>query len=271
MKKVLQDISFEPGTVTLSLPAGWHELSPAQYRWLIHLLTGSDKRSLRSHSSPLSEGEIRILAFLRFAGIRVIGRKGREWLCRFPSGKYAGVSSEQIALAARNLDWIFKPLPRPWRPDRIAGRRAIPANLATLGVGQFLALDNLYAGALSAPEGKAGGIIRQMAKILLKPGVLPLRLTPAHHYTLIQWFSAVKMQLTKQYPDFYSESPSEASLSPEQGITPHRLRQAMNAQIRALTKGDITKEEQILSLPMERAMTELNALAKEYAELKAKK
>lgn len=42
----------------------------------------------------------------------------------------------------------------------------------------------------------------------------------------------------------------------------------MNAQIRALTKGDITKEKEILSLDTWRALTELDAQAKEYEEMK---
>ena len=41
----------------------------------------------------------------------------------------------------------------------------------------------------------------------------------------------------------------------------------MDAQIRALTKGDITKEKEILSLDTWRALTELNAQAKEYKQL----
>ena len=41
----------------------------------------------------------------------------------------------------------------------------------------------------------------------------------------------------------------------------------MNAQIRALTKGDVTKEAEILALDTWRALTELNAQAKEYKQL----
>ena len=52
-------------------------------------------------------------------------------------------------------------------------------------------------------------------------------------------------------------------------ISGSRLQEAMDAQIRALTKGDITKESEILALDTWRALTELNAQAKEYQELKA--
>ena len=43
----------------------------------------------------------------------------------------------------------------------------------------------------------------------------------------------------------------------------------MDAQIRALTKGDITKEKEILALDTWRALTELNAQAREYKQLQA--
>ena len=43
----------------------------------------------------------------------------------------------------------------------------------------------------------------------------------------------------------------------------------MDAQIRALTKGDVTKEGEILQLDTWRALTELNAQAKEYKQLQA--
>ena len=44
----------------------------------------------------------------------------------------------------------------------------------------------------------------------------------------------------------------------------------MNAQIRALTKGDITKERDILNMDTWRALTELDALAREYEEINRK-
>jgi uncharacterized protein YbjQ (UPF0145 family) len=42
----------------------------------------------------------------------------------------------------------------------------------------------------------------------------------------------------------------------------------MNAQIRALTGGDITKDEAVLSMDTWRALTELDAKAKEVEDIK---
>ena len=44
----------------------------------------------------------------------------------------------------------------------------------------------------------------------------------------------------------------------------------MDAQIRALTEGDITKEETIKALPCWRALTELNEKAREAKEFHEK-
>ena len=48
------------------------------------------------------------------------------------------------------------------------------------------------------------------------------------------------------------------------------LKDAVNAQIRALTKGDVTKEKEVLAIDTWRALTELDALAKEYDEFNRK-
>ena len=48
------------------------------------------------------------------------------------------------------------------------------------------------------------------------------------------------------------------------------LKDAVNAQIRALTKGDVTKEKEVLAIDTWRALTELDALAKEYDDFNKK-
>ena len=48
------------------------------------------------------------------------------------------------------------------------------------------------------------------------------------------------------------------------------MTEAMNAQIRALTGGDITKEKQIEKSDVWRALTELDAKAREAEELNDK-
>ena len=48
------------------------------------------------------------------------------------------------------------------------------------------------------------------------------------------------------------------------------MRAVMNAQIRALTGGDVTKEREVLSMDCWRALTELNEKAREQQEFNQK-
>ena len=74
----------------------------------------------------------------------------------------------------------------------------------------------------------------------------------------------------RRFSDFFQ--PASAQAENLLGSSPNigkQLQESMDAQIRALTKGDITKEKEILSLDTWRALTELNAQAKEYKQINA--
>lgn len=84
------------------------------------------------------------------------------------------------------------------------------------------------------------------------------------------WFASVKANFTRLFPHFFTNIPQEKSNllgSANLGVG-EELRQAMNAQIRALTGGDITKEAAILQMDCWRALTELDAKAQEAQELR---
>ena len=71
------------------------------------------------------------------------------------------------------------------------------------------------------------------------------------------------------FPHFLKTIPSDSENL--LGYTPpigEVLRTAMNAQIRELTGGEITKEEAVLSMDTWRALTELDAKAKEVEDIK---
>lgn len=80
---------------------------------------------------------------------------------------------------------------------------------------------------------------------------------------------ALKDLFARQFPEFFQPAGS-ASDGNLLGTTPSSVEASMNAQIRALTKGDVTKEAEVLALDTWRALTELNAQAREYKELNAK-
>lgn len=324
MKKNPPVISFELRTIkaqkgeprlgaNLALPTRWEQLTQAQAHKLLRLL---------SLDIPRTRAEIKTAALCMLTGIRIIGKaQDDHYIIEIPKSIQHGESGlrpkklavdltpEEFACILRELDWILQPLKLPWRPDKLgvgwlpaSGLRPKHVLLQGLPFGQWLALENLWAGYLHTSQtgDKAAErkIMRQIIGILterpkisdnLNPLNLLTRLTPIKNWqsagtalAITNWISALKQYFTHLYPDFYQPINDSTSLAPDGKSasnrdanavsipSPAKLREVMNAQIRALTKGDITKEEQILALPLDRALTELNALAREYKELKAK-
>ncbi len=74
------------------------------------------------------------------------------------------------------------------------------------------------------------------------------------------WYSRIKSVFAEQFPYFFKSGNNSEEDSDYNFVT------AMNAQIRALTDGDITKEQEVLHMDTWRALTELNEKAREAEE-----
>ena len=100
---------------------------------------------------------------------------------------------------------------------------------------------------------------------------LIIRLSPADRISVFYWFASLKAMLSKEFHNFLQPATSDnANLLDSDRSKYEILTAAVNAQIRALTKGDVTKEKEVLALDTWRAMTELDALAREYSEISSK-
>ena len=95
-----------------------------------------------------------------------------------------------------------------------------------------------------------------------------LELTATEAYSIFLWVASVKQLFANRFPHFFVPSPIYESKEEDEHALYNRLRAARNLQIRALTKGDITKEKEIYEMDTWRALTELDAQAEEYNELK---
>ena len=129
----------------------------------------------------------------------------------------------------------------------------------------FISADNYYQGFLHT---KNDALLKDLAT-LLYPKVKSRHLTTPLLLNAFYWFSSQKHYFARLFPHFLQ--PMSSSSEDLLGYAPpigEVLRTAMNAQIRALTGGDITKEEAVLSMDTWRALTELDAKAKEVEDIK---
>ena len=200
-------------------------------------------------------------------------------LCRLHNGNYlvrqrhkpkqeAQLTLRQIHSATASLDFLRHFPASLVRITKIGNATAIDKDFTEVPFSTYISCDNYYQGFLHT---KNESLLKDLAT-LLYPSVKRKRLTKAHLYNCFYWFASLKWFFSGMFPHFLQPMPSEPTnllgSSPNIGEI---LRTAMNAQIRALTGGDITKEHAVLSMDTWRALTELDAKAKEAEELRRNK
>lgn len=240
--------------IDVSLPDSWESLSQPMLRYVLQLMARFSNRH-----DPWRLVAVAVVR--RVAGIKVICRYSSNWLCRI-AGKEEVVDAQQLAYAVQSMSWLSGIPESPVRLDRIGKASALPPfPLAELEFSQWLALENLFQGYLFTQD---SSLLEEMARILYSSESLSP--SAAESLGVFYWWTAVKNQVAAMFPNFFRPSPAEPASEPD----PDSLRRSVDSQIRALTKGDVTKEDAVLAMPAIRALTELDAQAREYEELNRK-
>lgn len=223
---------------TLGLPTAWTALTDTQLAALCSLAAqGLDPDTLRA----------------RFLTLHLLSPEQR-----------ALFAPADLLPAADLLDWMDTPPDTPIRCAALHGRTALDAALHDVPFRTYLMADNCFQGWLATA---AAAPLHDMARLLYPlPSEAPEPeddepLTPGECYRIALWWTGLKSLLARTFPHLLRPAPTtDADESPDPA-------EAMNAQIRALTAGDITKEECVLAADTWRALTELDAKAREAQEL----
>ena len=174
-------------------------------------------------------------------------------------GKPYFITSLQIAEAISQLSWLERLPLVPVRLPLIGKLQPVEADLSGITFEAFLILENLYQGYLVT---KDMALLSEMAAYLYQSKE-PVKLDPEEAVSIFYWYASAKQLLARRYKHFFVTAEEASSEAMQE-----RLQQQMNNQIRALTKGDITKEAQVLRMDVHRALVELDAQAREYEEMK---
>lgn len=243
--------------INLSVPCGWQHLN---YKQLLFVFT------LLAHGA--SESELKLKCLLKFSGTHVLG-ECEDGVYRLKHGKRKfNVTPLQMAEALSCLDFLTElpatPVRLPFVKARLRKRYALAADFNGVPFEKFIICDNLYNGYLHT---KNSELLAQMTEVLycsrIRHVAEPVRIS------VFYWFAALKQLLTRNFSNLFGEQQEDGNMLGNASLA-KQLADAMNAQIRALTKGDVTKEKEVLALDTWRALTELDAQVKEYNELKLK-
>ena len=233
--------------IDLSVPKSWQELPDKELRYVFRLLNGS-----------FTITQVKARCLLRWAGMRVLRQEGALFVVRYKKQVFP-ISALQITEAISNLEWLGDFPSVPVRLSRIGFHRAVRADLQNVTFEDFLTLDNLYQGYLQTQK---ADLLHDMALILYQARFI--RLTKEEATCIFYWFTSVKRYFASLFTNFFSSATDGEAFAPSF----KQLQDNVNTQIRALTGGDITKEREVLRMDCWRALTEFDAKAKDYDELK---
>lgn len=227
-------------SVEITLPRGWSGLDDRQLRYVCALM-----------AAGLPADEVKAYALMRLAGLRPLRRNGKlvtlahRW-------RTMTVTADGLADATRALDWMDAPPDVPVRVERMAGAQAVDAELHGIPFSDYLAIENLYQGYLLTQD---AACLERMARLLYPK--LKRALRPEEGYIVLQWVVGLKRLFSRTFSELFRPSGTGGgSRTPD-------MAEVMNAEIRALTGGDVTKEREVLETDCWRALTELDAKAGE--------
>ena len=250
-------------SINLNVPQGWHELDDAQLRYVYSLI-----------AKEFAADEIKTLALLHFSGCKVIARHDKSSFLLKHGKDVFQTSGTLIAEVIPSLGWLDAIPASPVRLKKLRNHASVDAEFQGVPFETYIVVENLYQGFLSTQK---DALLDEIAAVLYKPSAkvmrlkgYKVRLTPEERISIFYWVASLKDMFARRFSDFFQ--PATANAENLLGSSPNigkQLQESMDAQIRALTKGDITKEREILSLDTWRALTELNAQAKEYKQINA--
>ena len=176
------------------------------------------------------------------------------------------LSTRQIQQATSCLDFLDSFAPMPVRIAQIGKYHALPANFEKVPFEQYLYVENLFQGYLNTQSDE---LLLQMAQVLY--GSDHVKPDKAHLVGIFYWMASLKQYFARLFPNFYKPAGANSDgnlLGGGQSDLYSQLRDSTNAMIRALTGGDITKEAAIMKMDTWRALTELDAKAREAEEIR---
>lgn len=231
--------------IRMRVPSGWDALTAEEVGRVLRVL------------AKYEADEARVRCMMALLGFKV----GKTWGGKntfyhaLPDGGMAVVDIEEASTALDALEWVCKLWERPVRLPAIGGVAPVDAELHGVPFGQWLRIENYYQGYLQSRNEEA---LRQIV-YLLWPGVEEAGVVPTDGECLgaLMWVECMKRVFAGHFSAFLRpvEGDGEEDVPDMLGV--------MNAQIRALTGGDVCKEEQVLAIDVWRALTELNEKAKE--------
>lgn len=252
--------------INLFAPQSWHDLTQKQLRYVFFLLaTFADTTVVKTYM------------FVRFTGIRVLCKNRFGWKCAYrPTNKRRYkvfyLATWQINSFLKQLSWVDSTETMDNRLDVVQGLQAVHPLLQAdaktkrvVSFGDYLCMEQQYQ--LFHCTRKAEHIDKLASFLYRRPDFSRptlLSLSPTEQVATLAWFAHIKYVMAHAFKHFFRK------VNDAEEISELSVLDSINTQIRALTDGDVTKEQAVKTIDCWRALTELDAKAREADELRRK-
>ncbi|MDR0686922.1 MAG: hypothetical protein LBF79_05655 [Dysgonamonadaceae bacterium] len=251
--------------ISLTAPTSWSHLSAQQLRYVSWLMTQKN----------ISREELLTRCFVRFTKIKIKHEKNGYYLCICPKGKYFTLQGSQVLSLIRKLEYLVKRVEEITPLPRLANLTHVDPRLYNTPFVQYLACENYYQAFIYTRDIWQ---LRYLAACFYTSGkefndsetirkAKRFKQTPYHVlYTVFLWFYGLKGLFAERFPNFFRKVDY---IIEEEPSAPNMRLQIQNI-VRALTGGDVTKSAEIYRVETWEALAELDAKAREYAEMEAR-
>lgn len=237
--------SADPPALDISLPRSWKELADDELRAVYRIMTG------------VEHDAVGITLFRELTGARLVGHDGNTYKFAVPTDKgrrYFRASAEELTDMVRPLEFVETPGDEPVRLRELGKCSAVDARFHGVSFGDYIRIESLYQGYITSRNPQA--LLKLAA--LLYPGLAAKELMPFEEMNIVNWMVQLKQLFSCSFRNFFRPA--------EQGVSAPSMLEIINTEIRALTGGDVTKEDVIYGIDCWRALTELDFKAKEAEE-----
>lgn len=258
--------------VNLTCPTSWQQLSQEQLRTVLDLMA--------AHSDPTV---VKTLLLVRLCGLKVERRTRHGWRCQVRvDGKRRIVylPTWQVQSFIGQLGFIDQVEDMDCRLDAVCGLHAADPLLHGVSFRDYTMaekywqmfsstremewMDNVAMWLYRGGNGLAAGTGNATDSSGLK--VEEMTLTPGERLGTMLWYMHVKKVMADNFSHFFQKTTADDGEEPDR-LSGRDIQRMYDLQLRALTGGDPTKEAAVLALDCWRALTELDAKAREAEEL----
>lgn len=231
--------------IDITLPRSWRDMTQEKLRYFFSLM-----------AMGFSQDQIKTYCLFRWGNLEVVQQMGKSYMLKKDKKEFLA-SPMLIASCVDCLSFLDEMPTYPTNLRKIGRYECLPFNFSEVPFKKFIICDNLYQGYMAT---KKEDLLEEMAKVLYSPRV---KLNNPERVSILYWWASLKNYFNSEFKYFFNGTSSGT-------LTGEQVKNAMNAQIRALTGGDITKEKEVLAMDTWRALTELDAKAHDYEELERK-